>query len=163
MKRTTSSTLPILLALAIVVGCSLGAAPAAIAQDEAVGIEQAMTPEEFRAAGLEKLTPVELTKLNAWLQGYREKAVKVAEKKANERAAREKTNLIVSRIDGIWNGIAPGMVIQLEDGSKWKLANKDEHYGGRADHPAVAVWKAGLFGWKMRVSEIAEFYVLSVK
>ena len=63
-------------------------------------IQQAMTPAEFKAAGLEKLSPTELGKLNAWLQGYREKAVKVAEKKANERAAREKTNLIVSRIDG---------------------------------------------------------------
>jgi hypothetical protein len=163
MKTTTSSTLPILLALAIAAGCSLGSAPAAHAQDEAAGIQQAMTPEEFRAAGLEKLTPAELGKLNSWIQGNREKAVKVAEKKANERAARDKTSLIVSRIDGIWNGVASGMVIQLEDGSKWKLANSGEHYGGRADHPAVAAWKAGMFGWKMRVSEIAEFYVLPVK
>ena len=161
MKKNT--IFPILLVLAIAVGCSLGPAPAAHAQDGAAGIQQAMTPEEFRAAGLEKLTPAELEKLNAWIQGDRAKAVKVAEKKVNERAAREKTNLIVSRVDGIWNGIAPGMVIQLEDGSKWKLANRDEHYGGRADHPAVAVWKAGMFGWKMRVSQIAEFYVLSVK
>ena len=119
--------------------------------------------EEFKAAGLEKLSPAELAKLNAWIQGYREKAEKVAEKKASERAEREKMSLIVSRVDGIWNGVVSGMVIQLEDGSKWKLANSDEHYGGRADHPAVAVWKAGMFGWKMRVSEIAEFYVLPVK
>ena len=157
------SHLTVLLTLAIAIGYSLGSAPGARAQAEPAGIQQAMTPEEFRAAGLEKLTPAELGKLNAWIQGDREKAVKVAEKKVNERAARDKTNLIVSRVDGIWNGIAPGVVIQLEDGSKWKLANSDEHYGGRADHPAVAVWKAGMFGWKMRVSEIAEFYVLSVK
>ena len=122
-----------------------------------------MTPSEFKAAGLEKLTPAELAKLNGWVQGYREKAVKVAEKKASQRAEREKMNLIVSRVDGIWNGIGPGMVIHLEDGSNWKLANKDERYGGQADHPAVAVWKAGIFGWKMRVSSIAEFYVLQVK
>ena len=122
-----------------------------------------MTPGEFKAAGLQKLSPEELAKLNAWLQGYREQVVKTAEKKASERVERDKKSLVVSRIDGIWNGIAPGVVIQLEDGTKWQLANKDEHYGGRADHPAVAVWKAGFFGWKMRVSQIAEFYVTEVK
>jgi hypothetical protein len=152
-----------LLASAIALGLSLGCGHAVTAQAQTADIQQAMSPEEFKAAGLEKLSPAELGKLNAWLQGYREKVVKVAEKKADERVAREKTNLIVSRIDGIWNGIAPGMIIRLEDGSKWKLANRGEHYGGQADHPAVAVWKAGLFGWKMRVSQIAEFYVLSVK
>ena len=69
----------------------------------------------------------------------------------------------MSRIDGFWNGVYPGQVIVLEDGSKWRLANKDEHYGGRADHPAVAVWKAGMFGWRMRISQIAEFYVTQVQ
>jgi len=122
-----------------------------------------MTPEEFKAAGLEKLSPGELAKLNAWLQGDREKILKKAEKKAAEREEKAKQSLIVSRINGTWNGVVPGEIIQLEDGSKWKLANKDEHYGGFADHPAVAVWKAGFFGWKMRVSKIAEFYVNEVK
>ncbi len=126
-------------------------------------IQDAMTPEEFKAAGLEKLSAGELAKLNAWLQGDREKLLKKAEKKAAAREEKAKLNLIVSRIDGTWNGIVPGEVIRLEDGSKWKLANKDEHYGGFADHPAVAVYKAGIFGWKMRVSAIAEFYVLEVK
>jgi hypothetical protein len=159
----TKGTPATFLGLAIAFGFSLGCLPSSLAQDQGAGIEQQMTPSEFKAAGLEKLTPAELAKLNGWLQGFREQAVKVAEKKASQRVEREKMRLIVSRVDGIWNGIAPGVVIQLEDGSKWKLANKDEHYGGQADHPAVAVWKAGIFGWKMRVSSIAEFYVLQVK
>lgn len=117
-----------------------------------------MTPEEFKAAGLEKLTPEELTKLNAWLQGFRQKA----EKKAAERESKIKQTLIVSRIDGVWSGAAYGDVITLEDGTKWKVANKDDHFGGSADHPAVAIFKS-LFGWKMRVSQIAEFYVVPVK
>jgi len=151
------------LGLAIALGFSLGCLPSSLAQDEGAGIEQQMTPSEFKAAGLEKLTPAELAKLNGWLQGYREQVVAKVEKKATQREKQAKLQLIVSRIDGTWNGIAPGEVIQLEDGSKWKLANKDEHYGGFADHPAVAVYKAGIFGWKMRVSQIAEFYVLQVK
>lgn len=158
MKKTNYRSLFIFLALAIIVGFSLGAAPLVRAQEETGGIQQAMTPEEFKAAGLEKLTPAELAKLNAWLQGFREKA----EKKAAIRESRSKLQLNVTRVDGAWDGIAPGEIIRLEDGTSWKLANKDEHYGGHADHPAVAVYKS-LFGWKMRVSRIAEFYVLPVK
>lgn len=130
---------------------------------ETGAIQEEMTPEEFKAAGLEKLSPAELAKLNDWLNGYREKVEKKVEKKAAEQEKRSKLELIVSRYNGVWTGVGPGEIIELEDGSKWKLANKDEHYGGRADHPAIAVYKAGFFGWKMRVSRIAEFYVTQVK
>ena len=142
---------------------SLGASSLARTEEQSGDIQQEMTPEEFKASGLEKLSPAELAKLNHWLQGYREKAVKVAEKKASEHEKREKLELIVSRYNGVWTGVTPGEIIELEDGSKWRLANKDEHYGGHADHPAIAVYKAGFFGWKMRVSRIAEFYVNPVK
>lgn len=162
MKTTVRRFYLFLFVLAISLLLSLGTASTGRAQDESADIQQQMTPEQFRAAGLQKLTPEELTKLNRWLQGYRDQAVQKAEKKAAVREQRAKLQLIVSRIDGVWNGITPGEVIQLEDGSKWKLSNKDEHYGGHADHPAVAVYKAGFFGWKMRVSRIAEFYVTPV-
>ena len=158
MKDIIRRFTPTFLGLAIAFAFSLGWLPASFAQDESAGIQQAMTPEEFKAAGLEKLSPPELAKLNAWLQGYRQKA----EKKAAERESKTKMTLVVSRIDGVWNGTASGEVIHLEDGTAWRVANKGEHYGGYADHPAVAIFKS-LFGWKMRVSSIAEFYVLPVK
>lgn len=158
MKKTTLSSLPILLALAIALGFSLGVVPVLQAEDAAGGIQQAMTPEEFKAAGLEKLSAGELAKLDAWLQGFREKT----EKKAALRESRTKMDFIVSRIDGLYNGVGPGEIIRLEDGTAWKLANKGEHYGGSADHPAVAIFRS-VFGWKMRISRIAEFYVLPVK
>ncbi len=134
------------------------AVPISRAEDESPNIEQGMSPEEFHAAGLDKLSPAELGKLNAWLRGDREKTMK----KAAARVERTRMPLIVSRIDGIYNGVVPGEIIRLEDGSAWKLANKDEHYGGYADHPAVAVVKS-FMGWKMRISRLAEFYVLPVK
>lgn len=145
------------LGLVIALGFWLGWLPAGLAQDEAGGIEQQMSPAEFKAAGLEKLSPAELAKLNGWLQGYREKAVK----KAVAREAKTKLQLVVSRIDGVYNGVATGSIIRLEDGTAWRVANSGEHYGGYADHPAVAIFKS-IFGWKMRISSIAEFYVLPV-
>ena len=158
MKRNTQPSFHLFLCIGLFALLSIGLASSSRAQNEAAGIEQTMTPEEFKAAGLQKLTPDELAKLNAWLQGFRQKA----EKKAALRESRTKLQLIVSRIDGVWDGIGPGEPIHLEDGTTWKLGNKDEHYGGHADHPAVAIYKS-IFGWKMRVSRIAEFYVVPVK
>lgn len=156
MKNTILSR-RIFIALAFI-SFSLGTIPFARAQDEAAGIQQAMTPEEFKAAGLDKLSGAELAKLNAWLQGYREQA----EKKAAMRESRVRLQLVVSRIDGAWNGAAYGEIITLEDGTRWKLANKGDRFGGQADRPAVAITKS-IFGWKMRVSRIAEFYVEPVR
>ena len=80
-------------------------------------IQQIMTPDEFKAAGLNKLSPDELTKLNAWLQGYRQVTEQAAEKKATARASRTKLDVLVSRVDGTFNGLTGRTIIRLEDGT----------------------------------------------
>ena len=145
-----------MLGLSVIFAC---AAPVRAAREETSGsIQQAMTPEEFKAAGLNKLSPEELQKLNAWLQGYRE----VAEKKATERASkveRTKMDLLVSRVDGTFNGLTGRTVIRLEDGTVWKQANADDRYRPKiTDHPAAAVIH-GIFGYKMQIQGTQEFYV----
>jgi hypothetical protein len=158
MNRFSPRFSSVLFCLALVAGLSLGGSLCSFAQGDSDNIEQTMTPDEFHAAGLEKLSPAELAKLNAWLKGYREKVVK----KASAREARTRMQIIVSRVDGIFNGANEGTVIPLEDGTSWRLANAGEHYSGHADHPGVAVFKS-IFGWKMRIGGIAEFYVMPVK
>jgi hypothetical protein len=75
-----------MLGLCMIFAC---VAPVRAAREETSGsIEQMMTSGEFKAAGLNKLSPEELQKLNAWLQGYREVAEKTAEKKATARASK---------------------------------------------------------------------------
>jgi hypothetical protein len=136
------------------------AEPVRAAREEASGgIQQMMTPEEFKAAGLNKLSQEELQKLNAWLQGYREVAEKTAEKKATARAERTKLDLLVSRVDGTFNGLTGRTVIRLEDGTAWKQANADDRFRPRiTDHPAAAVIH-GIFGYKMTIEGTGEFYV----
>jgi hypothetical protein len=139
----------------------LGAvAPAPAAREEISGnIQEMMSPDEFRAAGLNKLSSEELQKLNAWLQGYRE----TTEKKATARASRTKMDLIVSRVDGAFNGLTGRTVIRLEDGTVWKQANADDRYRSRVtDHPAAAVIH-GIFGYKMQIEGTQEFYVDPVR
>jgi hypothetical protein len=138
--------------------------PAAAAPPEMPGsIKEMMSPEEFKAAGLSKLSADELQRLDAWLQGYRQVTEQAAEKKATARASRTKMDLIVSRVDGTFNGLTGRTIIRLEDGTVWKQANADDRYRARVtDHPAAAVIH-GVFGYKMRLEGTQEFYVDPVR
>jgi hypothetical protein len=140
------------------------AKPAGAAREETSGsIQEMMTPEEFKAAGLSKLSPDELQKLDAWLQGYRQVAEAKAEKKATARAERTKMDLIVSRVDGSFTGLTGRTLIRLEDGTVWKQANADDRYRSKVtDHPAAAVIH-GVFGYKMQIEGTQEFYVDPVR
>ena len=143
-------------------------------------IEETMRPEEFKAAGLDKLSEDELQHLDAYLQGYRQSAQKKAAekaqadaqveiKKANEKAeqateeakktARTKLDSLVSRVDGSIEGLKGRTQIRLEDGTVWKQANADDHYKATVtDHPAAVVLHTN-FGYKMRIEGMPEFYV----
>jgi hypothetical protein len=139
-------------------------APVFAAPEEMSGsIQEMMTPGEFKAAGLSKLSPEELQKLNAWLQGYRDVTEKAATKKATAVAARTKLDLLVSRVDGTFNGLTGRTVIRLEDGTVWKQANAEDRYRPKVtDHPAAVVIH-GVFGYKMQVEGTQEFYVDPVR
>ncbi len=126
-------------------------------------IKEMMSADEFKAAGLNKLSADEIQRLDAWLQGYRQVTEQAAEKKATARASRTKMDLIVSRVDGTFNGLTGRTIIRLEDGTVWKQANADDRYRARVtDHPAAAVIH-GVFGYKMRLEGTQEFYVDPVR
>lgn len=145
----------------LVVVALAGAFPirGAFAQDAGEDVQQKMTPQEFKAAGLDKLSANELQSLNKWLNGYRETTVKTAKKTAERQAA----EVSESRVDGTFNGIGGGTVIRLEDGTVWKQANPDEHWRAPGlDHPAAVVVRTA-FGRKMRIAGTPEFYVDPVR
>jgi hypothetical protein len=157
--------------LCLVIGALfiLGSAgPTQAAQEVLTGsIQEMMSPEEFKAAGLNKLSSEQLEKLNAWLQGYREATEKVTEKKTEKKVASQQSffhhDPIVSRVDGSFAGLKGHTLVKLEDGTLWKQANLDDHAGpSPIDHPGAAVVWTGL-GYKMRIQGVAEFYVNPVK
>src|SRR5438552_6734325 len=128
------------------------------AQEEG-SIKQAMSPEEFHRAGLDKLSDAELQNLDRWLRGDREKTAK----KAAAKTSKARMDLIVSRVNGSFPGLSGGTVIHLEDGTAWKQANADDHFrGSPVEHPGAAVIH-GVFGYKMRVEGVPEFYVDPVR
>src|SRR5438552_16862724 len=95
--------------------------PHSQAQDEG-SIRQAMSPEEFHKAGLDKLSDDELRNLDRWPRGDREKT----SKKAAARTSKAKMDPIVSRANGSFGGSGGGTVIALEDRTAWKQANSDD-------------------------------------
>jgi len=143
----------------------------------AKSLEETMRPEEFKAAGLDRLSEDELQHLDAYLQGYRQSAqkkaneqaqvkaqeqIKEATAKATEEAnksARTKLDSLVSRVDGTIEGLKGRTQIRLEDGTVWKQANADDRYKAPiTDHPAAVVIHSN-FGYKMRIEGMPEFYV----
>ena len=130
-------------------------------------IEKMMSADEFKASGLQKLSPEELEKLNAWLQGYRNTTVQKAADKAATKAAkvaeRTKLDLIVSRVIGNFPGLSGGTVVALEDGTSWKQANSDDMVrASPKKNPGAVVIKTA-FGYKMRIEGSKEFYVDPVR
>ena len=141
-------------------------------------LQDSMTAQEFKAAGLEKLSAEELKNLNGWLQGYR----RTTETKATERAAAETTKKVTeevtkkakaeahqkidrveSRVDGAVPHLTGHSIIKLEDGTMWKQANAEDRYASPPiDHPTAIVTRS-TFGWKMRISGLPEFYVDPVR
>lgn len=133
-------------------------------------IQDSMTADEFKAAGLDKLSSEELRHLNAWLQGDRRKVETKAVEKATEEVTkktaaevRAKMDGLLSRVDGTFTGLTGHTVIKLEDGTVWKQANVDDRYRAQVtDRPPVKVTHT-TFGYKMRVVGTGEFYVDPVK
>jgi hypothetical protein len=149
---------------------------------------QEMSPEEFKRAGLDKLSPDELRTLNEWMKGYRQaaeaKAASQATEQTREKAKEEgrqegraeanaeakknfnrtwlSTDRIFSRVDGEFHGIQAYQrkaIIRLEDGTVWKQANEGDHCEAKlTDHPPVMVTHS-VVGYKMHVIGAGEFYV----
>ncbi len=139
-------------------------AGASAAPKETADLQTMMSSDEFKAAGLEKLSPEELQNLNKFLQGFRTETLA----KAAKAASIEKLDLIVSSVDGEFTGLTGRTVIRLANGTAWRQANPDDHYkgAGRPEEyvnlPAV-VMKKGLFGYKLRIAGTPEFYVNKVQ
>jgi hypothetical protein len=137
-------------------------------------LQDSMTAQEFKSAGLEKLSAEELQNLNAWLQGYR----RTTETKATEKATaavtaevtkkvkaetRRSLDTVETRVDGTVPHLTGHSIIKLEDGSMWKQANPEDRYASPPiDHPTAVVTHT-MFGYKMRISGLPEFYVDPVR
>ncbi len=121
--------------------------PSLHAQEAGVPIQQQMTPEQFKAAGLDRLDPQQLENLNAWLNRtldeHSTKAVEIAKKQVNEEnrgfqifPGREP---IKSRFVGEFRGFGKGRTYTLDNGQVWQQKDEATLAGVRLDNPEVTI------------------------
>lgn len=119
-------------------------------------LEERMSAAEFRAAGLDKLTPEELATLNEWLRtrglvGARDASASRAGFRSNTFfGTGDSANPIRSEIRGEFSGWGPGKRLVLENGQEWEVID------GSFSIPAVPVARVtiepGFLGsWLLRV------------
>jgi len=134
-----------LFALALA-GALLGPCATASAQ-QAKPIEQDMSAEEFKAAGLDKLTPEELARLNAWLGRRIETAAVAAETLVKDRIEQENRGFlpfgssepIVARMQGEFRGFQRGREYTLDNGQVWRQVDEATLVGARLASPGVRI------------------------
>lgn len=144
----------------------LALAPMAWAQQSTpltAGVEQQMSADEFKAAGLDKLSAQELAALNAWLQHKvvqeTTKAVEVAKEEGRKEVKEVNrgffdfgsSEAIESTLVGEFNGFAKGRKFTLENGQVWEQIEPASLAGVRKTNPKVSI-KPGMFNnWFMRI------------
>lgn len=119
------------------------------------GLEKAMTPADYAAAGLQKLDPAERAKLNDFIRNYVAKSNEKVATEAVDKAVKENKvsapEVIESRIVGPFTGYSGRTVFTLENGQRWAQSQRDSAYFPKIDSPPVVIVKAG-FGYRMHIA-----------
>lgn len=130
---------------------------AALAQD---ALQDRMTPAEFKAAGLDKLSAQELAALNAWLKGTLAEesrkaatsAVKDVEQKNRGFFDFGSSEPIVARLRGEFAGFGNGRRYVLENGQEWRQIDDARLAGVRKSNPLMTIRPTLIGnGWTMTV------------
>lgn len=150
--------LPLLRLFALTVFLCIGTA--AVAQQ--APIQEQMSPEQFKAAGLGKLSAEELANLNAWLA--REHAAPVATGSREQPPAAERpreallgasSEPVRSRLKGSVQEWAPGTVFELENGQRWRVVKGSMKLNKPVQAPEIEVAPGMMGRWFLQVDEDA--------
>ncbi len=149
----------------------LSLASPALAQRVVDGdLQQQMSPAEFKAAGLDKLSPAELTALNGWLQGKVAAVAADTREQVREQAREEgrqevivknrgffdfgSNEPITSTLQGEFRGFGKARRFVLANGQEWEQSDDTVLSGVRKTNPAVSI-SPGLLGvWYLRVDGV---------
>jgi hypothetical protein len=142
--------------------CALGAED----KPEFQGLEKAMKPEDYEAAGLNKLNDEEKAKLDDFIRGYVSKKSEQAATAAVDEAVKESEaispRVIESRIVGPFTGYNGKSTFTLENGQKWTQSQRVSRFFTKIDSPMVVVVK-GPAGYRMYIVGGGDIRVQQVK
>ncbi len=113
-------------------------------KDDFPGVRSLMTPEQFRAAGLDKLTPEQIEALDDWLIRYTVGEAETVRATSEEVKEVEEEFEVTARIKQPFKGWTGDTVFYLDNGQIWKQ-RVDGRYQYSGDDTRVSISK-GLFG-----------------
>ena len=124
-----------------------------VAAESPPGVRELMTADEFRAAGLERLSPSELEALDGWLLRYT--ARQTSELRQDSELVREEVRRVEregirTRISGEFLGWDGDTLFRLENGQVWKQRLPGQ-WSYRANAPEVELRKNFMGYWMLRV------------
>jgi len=119
------------------------------------GVQKAMSPQEYDAAGLQKLTAEERAQLDEFIRRFVSSSNQVAAEKAVDRAVKERKvtppEIIQSRIVGPFTGFNGSTVFTLENGQRWRQSQPDSRYFPKVESPPVIIVKDRI-GYRMYIA-----------
>lgn len=139
--------LPLLMSVALAV-------PAvSFAADQYVPLQQRMTPDEFKAAGLDKLSPDELKNLDGWLSGHGKSVTKMVDESGKPvfYPTSEKAGPIAAHVQGHFIGFNGNGQFTLDNGQVWQQADGTKIACLSADNPKVTIRRSLMGNWMMAV------------
>jgi hypothetical protein len=158
------SRLRVLAAAAVL----LAMAGPALAQRVVEGdLQQQMSAAEFKAAGLDKLSPAELAALNGWLQGKVAAVTADVREQVREEAREEgrqevivknrgffdfgSKEPIVSTLQGEFRGFGKGRRYVLANNQEWEQTDDTTLSGVRRTDPEVSIAPGVMGAWYLQV------------
>jgi hypothetical protein len=131
----------VILSILALIFC-LVAVPAAAQDDsEAPNVEFLMTPEDFRASGLDKLSDAERAHLSEWLERYREGAFvgpevnKPPSEWTEAEKSAERNFQIVAKVVPSFRGWSGKTTFRLDNGQVWqqRMPGRLSYSGGDSE------------------------------
>jgi hypothetical protein len=140
------------------------AAPLAFAQQFS-SAEERMSSADFKAAGLDKLSPEELARLNAFIRSEVDRrSVQAHEQGVREQDHTEASLMgmkdyrgereeIVTRAPGAFTGWDVGTTFTLENGQVWRVVDALSPLEGvRLTNPEIHITPGAFGSWNLRVA-----------
>ena len=121
-------------------------------------LQQRMTPEQFKAAGLNKQSPAELAYLDQWLAAQDKPVTKMVDPSGEPvfYASKKKRERIDTHIVGAFDGWSKNQEFTMGNAQVWRVIDPAPHACKPATDPQVQVKPSLLGTWMMYVPSCYE-------
>jgi hypothetical protein len=139
----------------------LAVSTSAFGQQAFSSLEEQMTGAEYKASGLDKLTPAELAALNNWVRAHSLATLDAPTTAVasggdsrgfeSEKIADMDRTTITSKLVGKFSGWDGQTTFKLENGMIWQQSDKDKFYIKEVENPVIIIEPGAFSTWKLSV------------